>query len=59
MALYFEYSTDLVGPEASKVISTAWSNSDHPLLAVSKSDGSITMLNEEAERLDYNITFER
>ncbi len=59
MSLYFEYPTDLAEKNAGQVLAVAWSQNDHPIMAVSTKKGTISMFHEEGERLDADVSIKR
>ena len=55
MSVFFEYPTDVAAAGKGSILATAFSHSDHPILAVSTSNGDLTLFHEEGETITVEV----
>ena len=55
MSVFFEYPTDVTAAGKGSILATAFSHSDHPILAVSTSNGDLTLFHEEGESITVEV----
>ena len=55
MSVFFEYPTDVAAAGKGMILATAFSHSDHPILAVSTSNGDLTLFHEEGETITVEV----
>ena len=55
MSVFFEYPTDVSAAGKGSVVCSGFSHSDHPILAVSSSNGDLTLFHEEGETITVEL----
>jgi intraflagellar transport protein 140 len=59
MSVFFEYPTDLGAKQKGPILSTAFSNGEQHVMAVSTKNGDITLYLEEGEHMDPEVVLHR
>ena len=55
MSVFFEYPTDVTAAGKGSIVCSGFSQSDHPILAVSTSNGDLTLFHEEGETITVEL----
>ena len=55
MSVFFEYPTDVTAAGKGSIVCSGFSHSDHPILAVSSSNGDLTLFHEEGETITVEL----
>ena len=55
MSVFFEYPTDVTAAGKGSIVCSGFSHSDHPIMAVSSSNGDLTLFHEEGDTITVEL----